>query len=286
MALYEQKDEQCPECAKAWENIKDKPLDTKIIVYDVFYDRTITIRVNLDYAVWMIKQKAAAQLGSIFNTGSLRIKDTQQPLEQQRILRHYGSEKDWSLNIIPGAMIMCGGLKNVKVDAKNQVITVGGDQYGSTFKISSFHVSCRSDKYTGDPMVGIILYEYDGKRDWYLNGVHCKSGYIVLKLTKNIAHIKGEIGQVHGACYKWIFNESVNNKVVGGGFAYHKGKWKFNSGVFNCEKKYHDNNVAMHDIEIKCIDAAVENWNKGIQNTFVKDVQSIQSYCTNHGLGK
>eukprot|EP00486_Rosalina_sp_Unknown_P015976 CAMPEP_0201594798 /NCGR_PEP_ID=MMETSP0190_2-20130828/192003_1 /ASSEMBLY_ACC=CAM_ASM_000263 /TAXON_ID=37353 /ORGANISM="Rosalina sp." /LENGTH=34 /DNA_ID= /DNA_START= /DNA_END= /DNA_ORIENTATION= len=30
MAYQEQKQQECPACAKAWEAVKDKPLDTKI----------------------------------------------------------------------------------------------------------------------------------------------------------------------------------------------------------------------------------------------------------------
>jgi len=278
MAYQEQKQHECPGCTKAWEAVKDKPLDTKV----TFGSIGKSINVNLDWYVWMIIQKAYGKDDNI----QLSIKDTRVWLREHKLLRDYGDQKSWSLTKGEKFSIMCGGLKNVKVDHEQQVVNVASDGYGSTFSIPSFHVSCRSDKYTGEPMVGIILYQYDGRLDWHLNGIHCKSGYIVLKLSKNIAHIKGEVGQVHGACYKWTFNESVGSKVVGGGFAYYQGKWKFNSGVFNAGDayKYHDGSSAMHDIEQKCIMAAVENWKKGTQNTYVKDIKSIQSFCGHHGL--
>eukprot|EP01084_Bolivina_argentea_P296187 510075_1 len=156
-------------------------------------------------------------------------------------------------------------------------------------EITSFHVSCQSDDIVEDKdMVGVVLYSYNGKTDWNLNDIHCKSGYIILKLSENIAHIKDEPGVVHGACYKSVFNQSLDSKVVGGGFGYRNGKWKFNSFTFNTGDNYHDDNKSMHEVEIKCIKAAVGNWKNGIQNTklqdIIKDKQCNQQYCKLHGL--
>eukprot|EP01084_Bolivina_argentea_P251068 420936_1 len=102
----------------------------------------------------------------------------------------------------------------------------------------SFHVSCRSDRINGEDMTGIVLYQYDGKTDWRLKGVHCKSGYIILKLSDNIKDIKNKQGIVHGKCYKSVFGMDIeHDKVIGGGFSFEGGKWKFNSGQFNDKAK-------------------------------------------------
>eukprot|EP01084_Bolivina_argentea_P052689 96785_1 len=176
-----------------------------------------------------------------------------------------------------------GGLDTVEYNQQHQTLTVGlcSPNNYTTFEISSFHVSCKSDKFTGENMTGIVLYEYDDKRDWYLNGIHCKTGYIILRLSKNISHIKDEPGAVHGACYKSVFNESLDkNKVVGGGFAYLNGKWKFNSWTFNTGSKYHNNEKEMNPLEQRCIEVAIVNWKKGLQNTYVKDIGLGQADTT------
>eukprot|EP01083_Nonionella_stella_P288208 980827_1 len=126
--------------------------------------------------------------------------------------------------------------------------------------IHSFHVSCQSDQITGDNMAGVVLYSYDGEQDWYLNGVHCKSGYIVLKLSDSIKDIPSSHGMVHGSCYKSVFGQEIDDKVVGAGFAFFNNKWKFNSYTFNVATSYHDNRAAMHPLEQKFILAAIGNW--------------------------
>eukprot|EP01084_Bolivina_argentea_P073673 133671_1 len=101
-------------------------------------------------------------------------------------------------------------------------------------KLKSFHVSCRSDEVNGQDMAGIVLYSYDRKHDWRLNEIHCKSGYVILKSVENIEHIENNQGVVHGKCYESVFEEPIDKeKVVGGGFAFRKGIWKFNSYTFN-----------------------------------------------------
>ena len=41
-------------------------------------------------------------------------------------------------------------------------------------KIKCFHVSCQSDRFDAQQnMLEFLLYFYDGKNDWCLNGVHC-----------------------------------------------------------------------------------------------------------------
>ena len=47
-------------------------------------------------------------------------------------------------------------------------------------EVPSYHILSSSDKCAGSDMLGIVLYEYDGKTEWELNGVKCKSGDIYL----------------------------------------------------------------------------------------------------------
>eukprot|EP01084_Bolivina_argentea_P300067 517296_1 len=164
-------------------------------------------------------------------------------------------------------------LHSLIIDTKNDddIFVMIGD-LENAIKIKSFHVSCQSDKVKGQDMVGVVIYSYDNKIDWRLNNVHCRSGYIILKSSDNIKHIQCNQGQVHGKCYKSVFGQDIDDKVVGAGFAFFNGKWKFNSYTFNVATKYHDNKKSMHKIEQTCILAAIENWKKGMQNTNCKDI--------------
>ena len=130
-------------------------------------------------------------------------------------------------------------------------------------------------------MVGIVLYAYDGKSEWILNNVHCKSGYIILKKTKNIIDIQSNYGQVHGKCYKSVFKQDVDKKVVGAGFAYVGGEWKFNSYSFNCGSGYHDENRGMNNLERQFIQVAIQNYAFGlIRNTLCSDIRKrFKGYC-------
>ncbi|MEM7174246.1 MAG: hypothetical protein AAF380_03275, partial [Bacteroidota bacterium] len=144
----------------------------------------------------------------------------------------------------------------------------------------TYHVSCKSympEKWEGkEDIGGIVLYSYDGKYDWYLNGIHCKSGYIVLKKSADIDHLYSEEGVIHGKVYKSLFNEELDTKkVLGGGFAYYKGVWKFNSWTLNSpsnDDMYHDKYKCMNKDEEEIIKAALKKWiATGTQNYKVKE---------------
>eukprot|EP01084_Bolivina_argentea_P166920 289767_1 len=95
-----------------------------------------------------------------------------------------------------------------------------------TIEIASYHVSCKSNQIKGQDMVGVVLYSYNKKTEWGLNGIHCKSGYVILKSSKDIQNINNKQGRVHGKCYKSVFGEEIAyDKVVGGGFAFKNNKW-------------------------------------------------------------
>eukprot|EP01084_Bolivina_argentea_P320623 556325_1 len=183
---------------------------------------------------------------------------------------------------------LCTAIADIQYDDLLKKIVIGDDSYLTPIDIKSYHVSCQSDKINGDNMGGVVLYSYDNQNDWILNNIHCKSGYIILKLYDNIKDIQSNYGILHGACYKSVFKQEIDDKVVGGGFAFYNGKWKFNSGTFNYRAtQYHDDQKAMHPLEQKCIEAAIENWKKGIQNTECKDIFNKNNinlrYCPHHG---
>mmetsp|Transcript_49999 Transcript_49999/g.44807 ORF Transcript_49999/g.44807 Transcript_49999/m.44807 type:complete len:251 (+) Transcript_49999:43-795(+) len=228
--------------------------------------KTLDIDINLSANVATLKYKIENTEG--IPPDQFQLIHAGRQLENHKSLSSYGIQYGQFLHIV----MRLKGLADVSYNRNKQSITIGA--YGGyPFDISTFHVSCRSDKFTGENMTGVVLYKYDNKQDWHLNGIHCKSGYIILKLSKNIAHIKNEPGKVHGACYKSVFGKSVDkNKVVGGGFGYVNGVWKFNSWTFNVGSKYHNGNKGMDPKEKQCIEAAAKNWTKGTQNTSIKDI--------------
>eukprot|EP01084_Bolivina_argentea_P073672 133670_1 len=129
----------------------------------------------------------------------------------------------------------------MKYNSKDNTITItryDNKKIDNPIKLNSIHVSCRSDTMQRQDMAGVILYSYDNKTDWRLNHVHCKSGYIILKSWDKIKNIENNQGIVHGKCYKSVFDRDIEaDKVVGGGFAFRNGKWKFNSYTFNDKDK-------------------------------------------------
>ena len=187
----------------------------------------------------------------------------------------------------------------------------------SFLPVKSYHVSCQSDRieprsdsffslaywysffdyvHPAYDMGGVVLYAYDDRTDWRLNGVHCKTGYIILKKSSNIEHIKSRIGAIHGKVYKSVFGRDPDERVIGAGFSYSykEGKWKFNSSSFNdSESKYHTvskkNTYArevlekdkyeartMNSLEQKMVLEAIQHWfDTGEQNYYPKEPVGI-----------
>eukprot|EP01084_Bolivina_argentea_P008951 16758_1 len=171
---------------------------------------------------------------------------------------------------------------NVQTAAPMQgaICTVGNHPMFSGFtspdlKLKSYHVSCSSDRPASydSPKKnygGVVLYQRGGKSDWYLNGLHCQTGYILLKDSSGLPN--SSLGQVHGGTYKAFFGQGVDESVVAAGFSYYNGKWRYNSGSFNLSC----NGYSMRDNEIKWLEKALRNWcDYGIQTTEVKPPLNI-----------
>ena len=140
------------------------------------------------------------------------------------------------------------------------------------FELPTLHVSCQSDIFTGgDDMAGMILWLFDGKREWSLNGVECKPGYIVFKKSASIRHIPSDIGEVHGKLYKYMFGEDPDERVLATGFAFYKGKWEWLSGTFNNRNPaWQGNDPEAGPNEQQIIKAAILKWSQsdGRSQTF------------------
>eukprot|EP01084_Bolivina_argentea_P057692 105397_1 len=247
--------------------------------------RSYTLRVAPHFTIKQTK----ALLGHYTGKDKLYPEDVRfifggKQLSDDRCLKDYKVQEQSTLHFV--LRLWGGGIVSMHYDEQSGNIFIGREHgIDATIKISSFHVSCKSDKIDGQNMAGVVLYAYNNKTDWNLNGVHCKSGYIILKSSDKIKHIDSKQGQVHGKCYKSVFKQDINKKAVGGGFAFVGKEWKFNSYSFNVASNYHDDKKAMHPLEQQCILAAIENWRKGIQNTKCLDIRKkYKGYCKKHNF--
>eukprot|EP01083_Nonionella_stella_P174932 607756_1 len=183
-----------------------------------------------------------------------------------------------------------GGLATVWYE--NKALQVGGPQQRkhyikqiAEFSISIFHVSCRSDKIMGQNMIGIVLYLCDNQQLFYLNGMKCRSGYILLVSSHKLAQIQTKAGTMHSKAFKYFAGKDLQDmNIVGGGFGIKNGDPVFRSWTFNAATAhFHDGKKEMHPMEQQCIKAAINNWKKNVQNTKVSDLATNGS-CGTHGF--
>jgi len=128
--------------------------------------------------------------------------------------------------------------------------------------IESVHISCSSDVYNpNEDMTGLIIYSFDNQQDFRLNGHHCRAGYILIKLTKNLSHIQSNQATVHGSLFKWFFGIEPDNRFVGAGFTLVGGTIKFNTSAFNAKHDdYHDESKVISANEIALIKTALNGF--------------------------
>ena len=102
-----------------------------------------------------------------------------------------------------------------------------------------------------------------------MNGVHVKTGYIVMKSWDNIKNTQSNYGQVHGSLYKWLFGVEPQGNcddIEAIGFAKHRGVWKFHSGCLNDRFAKYD---APQDVQNKIKTAVQGYWKSGQQNFYL-----------------
>ena len=102
------------------------------------------------------------------------------------------------------------------------------------FSAIPLRVSAHSDSYD-DNMAGVCIVKYKGSTSWTLNGISCASGFILIKRSSSIEHIRSSQGQVHGKLFKWLFDQEPGpcSDIQGYGFSIHRGVWKSKSWTIN-----------------------------------------------------
>ena len=147
----------------------------------------------------------------------------------------------------------------------------GGEYFHLT---TSFRISCQSDKYdAGVDMAGIVIYQKNGKRTFPLpHGATGYPGYIYLRKSDDVSHIKSEWGEIHGSLYKSLFPGEEPDDVLATGFSIRNGQWGWYSRTFNSARKpaYQNNEALASPVEQCLIKSAVTKWSatSGQSKTF------------------
>ena len=120
--------------------------------------------------------------------------------------------------------------------------------------------------------------ESDGRvlQEWWLNGKHCKSAYLVIQDTDSeevVKYMNKAPGQVHGAVYWNVFGEGADvTKAVGEGFSLLNETYRWNSFTFNAGSGiYHDGQRKISSVAEVCVQKILDNWisNSSLGKTYV-----------------
>jgi ubiquitin-large subunit ribosomal protein L40e len=198
-------------------------------------------------------------------------------LEDDKTLSDYNIQNEETLHIV--LRQRGGGL--LQFDIEDGVVRVSSRDGAKSVSTKTLHFSCKSEPVQPGSLhnyAGMVLWAYDGQSDWRINNVHCKSGYVYIRRTHGSGSIESEksaCGQVHGKLYKSLFQIDPSPSVVGTGFSYVNGAWKFNSYTFNTGSEWHNNNKGANKREAKLLRAAIMAWMESgctKQNHTVKDL--------------
>eukprot|EP01084_Bolivina_argentea_P028700 53300_1 len=78
---------------------------------------------------------------------------------------------------------------NISDITKKVMIRFSNKDNTESILLEKCEVSNRSDLFDGDAMMGIVIYQYDGKSEWQLNGINCTSGFIYLCKSDKLNNI-------------------------------------------------------------------------------------------------
>lgn len=175
------------------------------------------------------------------------------------------------------------GMSDVVQDDDEKYLKFTSHDGKATICLISLHMSCKSDKVDySEPNINYlrcVLYSYQGKQEWFKNGIHCKTGYILLKKESNFLDQSAD-QRAHQQLYRSLFGEIPTKDIIGAGFAIRNGEILFRSSTFNKnEKLFHDDKRVCSKIEQKWIKIALKNWKNDKQNTFIEEPKDICWKC-------
>jgi hypothetical protein len=148
-------------------------------------------------------------------------------------------------------------------------------------EVENFHISEYSDVTDGN-VIGLVVYDYQDKRKFALNGREIQEGYIYFRTPESI---KNEPGNTqHAKLYHSLFGTAWNeysNDMTISGFARQNGEWRRASTTFNSNfGKYYSNNTMpdsryMSDYEFNAVTNTTKKYMK--RGLLAQDVMQIMS---------
>jgi hypothetical protein len=161
-------------------------------------------------------------------------------------------------------------------------------QSSKNISIKCLHVSCRSDRPASTAeaakwyAIGVILYAFDGKTMWTMNGVRCRSGYIIIKSSDEVKKAR-KSETLHRTCFKMVFGKYPNELggvLIAGGFSVQNGECVFNSGSLNIGgdgDSIHFGTNVMNPVEQCIVAHATKRWiDSRIQNTKISEIDELE----------
>ena len=172
--------------------------------------------------------------------------------------------KQIPFGVTVGGTAIPNGNMNLGATSANWYMVPVETQNTQNIKITSFHVSCRSSPFDQRKnYIGFVIYLFDGKTDWTLNGVHCKSGYIYIVDASLLD--QEAVGTMHAKAYYRLFNVQPQRELlVASGFAFQNGEWKETSSTFNMIPGVYKKQLERTGLsEINYVKGAINNWTNG-----------------------
>ncbi len=100
-------------------------------------------------------------------------------------------------------------------------------------KVSDFQVSDQSD-FTEGNLIGLVIYDLDGHREFEIEGKPIEEGYIYFRSPESIEGFEGET--YHAKLFYSLFGDEWKNyreRMTVSGFARQNGEWKRTSRTLN-----------------------------------------------------
>ncbi|CAF0874160.1 unnamed protein product, partial [Didymodactylos carnosus] len=110
------------------------------------------------------------------------------------------------------------------------------DNNSAMIDINQLHILPYSDRFDQTKThVGFIIYSYNNHTEFILNGIYCKTGYVLIKHGENVENINSNSNLIHEKLFQYLFGQEPDQLFVGVTFMY-VNNWLYNCFAFNGSK--------------------------------------------------